>query len=375
VPSHTAGMSMVRDPVGWWCSLGRPLRRLSRGQAIGLLLALVLALGWASYAATSLAATDAERVASMSGDQIGDIELYLRVHERYQEGENYYQAAMSEQRQNNYPTIPFVTVRLPTLAVLDSMVSDTAWTPIALLLLIAMILGWIGALAPLATRAENFAAAVILFVSTAGLFDPRALLWHELVAGALLTVAMGVYRENRWWPSLLLAAAALAVRELALPFILLWGAFALSRRSWKEAAAIAALLLVFAVGMWLHAQGVAAHRLPDDLVSPGWDAFSGPQLAILALAKLTPLLFLPVGIAAPIALIALLGWIGLGGRLGLFASLWFIGFCLAVSIFARTNNFYWVMLLLPAYAAGLALVPRALLDLLQIAKGTKTSQS
>jgi len=218
-------------------------------------------------------------------------------------------------------------------------------------------------------------AAVILFVAAAGMFAPRSLLIHELISGTLLTIALGVYREDRWWPSLVFAGLALAVRELALPFILLWGAFALLQKRWREAAAVAGLIAIFAFSMWLHAQGVAAHRQSGDLVTPGWDAFIGPQLALLAMGKLTLLMFVPMAIAAPIALIALLGWIGLGGRLGLFATLWFIGFGLALSLFARTNNFYWVLMVLPAYAAGLALAPRAVGDLLQIAKGVKTSQS
>jgi hypothetical protein len=62
-------------------------------------------------------------------------------------------------------------------------------------------------------------------------------------------------------------------------------------------------------------------------------------------------------------LLPLLGWTALGGRQGLFATLWFAGFILAVSLFARYVNFYWLSLMLPAYGAGLALVPRAVMDL------------
>lgn len=365
----------MSKPIGWWCSLGRPFRHSSQKSAIALLLALVLALGWASWSTDNLADTDDERVAAKSAENIGDLELYSRIHERYHAGENYYAAAMAEQRAHNYPTKPFMTVRLPTLAWFDGLVSDQAWKIIATLLLVGTVLAWLGAFASLASGPERIAAVVLIFVAGAGVYDARAMQFHELISGLLLTIALGLYRPERWWPSLIFAALALAVRELAMPFILLWGAFALSQKKWKEAGAIAALVAAFAIGLYLHSLGVAAQRVPDDLASPGWDALNGPQMALFAMAKLTPLLFLPMAIAAPVALIALLGWIGLGDRLGLFASLWFIGFGLALSLFARTNNFYWVLMILPAYAAGLAFVPRALAEIVQRARGHITSYS
>ncbi len=89
----------------------------------------------------------------------------------------------------------------------------------------------------------------------------------------------------------------------------------------------------------------------------------GLGLPLYALASLTALLFLPVWLAAPLAMLPLLGWLGLGGRLGLFATLWFAGFLTMVALFARPENFYWVQLTLPALFAGFAFVPRALADL------------
>lgn len=377
---HSKGMTFWRAlvdfrPVGWWCSLGRPLARLSRGGAIGLLAGLLLALAWSSWATVQLQAVDDARIAAKTGERIGDLELYKRIHTRFAAGENYYAAALDEQRSHNYPTRPFVTVRLPTLAWIDSLVGEAVWKPAALVLLVGVLLAWMTALTPMAMRAEVMGAMALLFVSGIGLYDVRALQFHELVCGGLLTLALGLYRPQWWWPSLLLAALALAIRELALPFVLLWGALAMVERRWKEAAAIALVIALFVAAMVFHAQAVSTHVLASDPASPGWDGFNGPQMALYSLAKLTALLFLPMALAAPLALLALLGWIALGGRLGLFATVWFIGFFVAVALFARTNNFYWVLVLLPAYGAGIAFVPRAIAELVQAARGGQTSQS
>lgn len=364
-----------RDPVGWWCALGRPFRHLSRGGAIAVIVALLLALVWSSMATTELARADDARVAARTGERIGDLELYRRIHERAASGEGYYAAATDEQRSHNYPTKPFVTVRLPTLAWIDGWLGGPVWNALAIVLLGGAVFAWVGVLEAGTLRAERLAMALLVFVNGLGLLDERALRFHELLAGGLLTLALGLYRPHRWWPALLAAAAALAIRELALPFLLLWAAFAAAERRRRECAAVALVIALFAIGMAMHAAAVAPHVLPGDAGSPGWDALNGPQIALFALSRLTALMFVPVELAAPIGLVALLGWAGLGGRTGLFATLWFAGFFLAMALFARTNNFYWVLLVLPAYAAGLALVPRAVADLVHAAGKGQKSQS
>ncbi len=360
-------MAFLKDPIGWWTSLGRPLQHLSRGGAIAVLSALLLAMVWASFATGGGARAYDEKVAGQSGQVLGDINLYRNIQQRYVAGEDYYAVAVDEQRRSNYPTKPFVTVRLPTLSWINGLFSETLLVIAAYVLMIATVISWIGTLVPTTNQAERVAAGVLLAFGGIGQMGEAATLMHELPAGLLLTLALGIYRPGRWWPSLLAAALALAIRELALPFLLLWGAFALSQKRWAEAGAIAGVVLAFLIGMYFHAGAVMAQQLPGDATSPGWNGMHGPQLGLVALSRLTALLVLPPEFAGPVALLAILGWIGFGGRLGLFASLWFAGFWLAMSLFARMNNLYWIMLLMPAYAAGLAFVPRAISDLVQIA--------
>jgi hypothetical protein len=121
--------------------------------------------------------------------------------------------------------------------------------------------------------------------------------------------------------------------------------------------------------MAFHAQAVMAHQLPADMVSPGWTGLQGPALPLYGIVTVTLLQTLPAWLGAPLAVLPLLGWAGLGGRLGLVATLWFAGFALAVALFARQENFYWLALLIPAYGAGLALVPRAIADLTAALRG------
>ncbi len=363
----------MTNPLAWWESLGRPLARLPRWSAAGALALLAVLMAWSAVAVAPVDQAETAQIeqrAERSAEPAqGDLALYRRIAERVAAGEDYYAAAMHEHRMRNYPTQPFVTVRLPTMAWLQGSIGVDGVRVLGMVLLLGCLAAFYQRLPQAMTLPERMGALVMLALGGAAVAAPQAGLIHELLAGLLLTLAFTLYTPQRWWPSLLAAGLALAVRELAAPFVLLWLAFALAEKRWREVAALVALLLVFALGMYLHHLGVEAQRLPGDRSSQGWDAMIGLALPLMALSRLTALLVLPVSVAAPLAVLPFVGWLGLGGRMGLFAALWFAGFFMAMALFARPENFYWVQLTLPAYIAGLALAPRALGDLFRAARG------
>jgi len=353
-----------------WLALDRPFPHLPRRAAALVLALLAAAMAWSALAnrpdeghASAPAPTLAAPAAT--GRAKGDMALYARIHARVAAGEGYYAAALAEQRAGNYPTRPFVAVRLPTLAMVQAAVGPDGvrWLAMALVAAAIAALWWRDV--PLASVGERLIASALLAAGGGAAFSPVAGYDHDFIAGVLLTLALLAWRPARWWPALIAAAAALAVRELAAPFVLLWLAVALADRRWRQAAAVTAVLALFLAGVILHGQAVAAARLPGDLASQGWQAMAGYALPLSALGKLTGLRFLPPALAAPLAILPLAGWAGLGGRLGLFASLWFVGLATMMALFARPANDYWVELALPAYAIGLAFAPRAVGELLQ----------
>lgn len=352
-----------------WEALGRPLPHLPRWGAATLLAALLGALVWSIAEQSTLDRLEVARTGpttTIRGDPIdqrGDLALYERISARVAAGEGYYAVAIDEQRRAGYPTRPFVTVRLPTLAFLHTLIGPAGVRYVQIVLLIACLAALPGAVAGMASRAEQLAAMAALLLGGATSFAPLAGLYHEAMAGVLLTLALLLYRAARWWPTLLAAGAALAVRELAVPFVLLWLVIALSDRRWREAVGVAGLLVLFALGMALHGLAVERANLPTDLVSEPWDAMEGYVLPLMVMSRLTMLAVLPPVLAAPLAILPLVGWLGLGGRLGLVACLWCAGVFTMTALFARPENFYWVQLVLPAYAIGIVFSPRALAEL------------
>jgi len=355
-----------------WDALGRPFPHLSRRAAVLVLALLAAAMMWSIAAYRPAETMEPQRAAhaaqavtpAVSARARGDMALYAGIHARMIAGEGYYAAALAEQRARGYPTQPFVTVRLPTLAWAQLALGRDGVRWLALVLAAAGILALNWRAAAMGSIEERIIASALLAAGGGAAFSPVAALDHDFIAGVLLTLALLAYRRARWWPALLVAAAALAVRELAAPFVLLWLAFALADRRWREAAAVAGVLAVFALGMVLHAHAVDAVRLPGDLASQGWRALAGYGVPIAGLTQLTGLRHLPAMLAAPLAILPLAGWAALGGRTGLFAVLWFAGLATMMALFARPANFYWAELVLPAYAIGLAFAPRGLVELI-----------
>lgn len=329
------------------------LRSLNKVQAWLLIALVALACVWAAR----LVPVEAPAPAQANG--YSDVQLYHDIVSKMRGGTGYYQAATSLQRQHGFPTRPFVTVRPPTLAV---MAATFGWASLQALL--AVLLGlaallWYREVKPSATPLETTAVALAIIAGGAMVSQRDLAAIHELWAGTLLAIAM-VFRGGKHWPlALAAAAAALAIREMALPFVLLASAFAVFERRRNEAIGWAALVLLFGIGMAFHAGAVHAAPLPTDLASEGWHEHRGASAVLFDLVDVSLLNRLINPLAYPLTLLALLGWSAAPLRQARFALLYFAGYALMLAVFARTQNFYWATVLLPVWFVGFAFLPRA----------------
>ncbi len=368
-------MSRLPDIVAWWEALGRPLRRLPRWAAAVLLGLTVVAGVWSVSTEESYGRkAQVENKRKLAHGSRRDFDLYLAIDRRVAAGENYYAAALDEQRHSKFPTKPFVTVRPPTLAMSSIVLGLEGLRVLSVLLWATTAIGFYFGLRGRVMFAERIGALLAALALGAVALISKVGLSQEIMAGLFVSAALATYRPERWWPSFLLACCGLAIRELALPYFLLWAVLAAGQARWREFQAVVAAIALFFVGMYFHAQAVIAHQLPGDIVSSGWTAHQGLELPLHGLVLVSLLNALPTWLGAPLAFLPLLGWAGLGGRIGLFASIWFFGFIVMVALFARIENFYWLALLFPAYGAGLALAPRALADLVAALRSSRGRQ-
>lgn len=298
-----------------------------------------------------------------------DLALYDVAIARIRKGENYYDFIAEEHRKADYPVRPGLAVRLPTLAYLDAWLGLPGQIAAALALLAATMLAWWRRLGEEpGGREKRVLAMAFLFVGTSLGLNRYFFVLHELWSGMLLALAFGLHRPGRKWGwALAVAALAVAIREHALPFILLMAAMAFLRRDGKEGAAWSALALVFLGFLAWHLSIVAGLAQPGDRTGASWLAFRGLSGWLSNVALSSNLRFLPHWLAGPALILMVFGWTGWKSPAGTFGSLLYLGYGLAFMIAGRPDNYYWGAMVAPAMFLGLAFMPRAMSSLIRAA--------
>ena len=319
--------------------------------ALGLVIALSL---WASFTPWQAPPPDSPVHGQQPKDR-GDIALYRQVARQVAAGESYYSAAAELHRQRGYPLKPFYTMRLPTLAWLAAGAGERALVVAAWVLLLGALAAWHRRLRD-HSAGERIAALVLLSLAGAPIISREAVMMHEFWCGMLLTVALAFDPRREWPAQLAFAILAFAVREFAAAFLALMLATAAVDRAKTRFIATAAATVACTAFLLLHREMVMSVVRPEDLSSESWLGLRGPAGVVDDLRKLSLLGSLPAPLAAFAAFTPLLGWCALRRGAG-FTLLWFIGFGFVVAAFARPGNFYWALVLLPAYPMGFAFLP------------------
>jgi len=356
-----------------------------RGRALALLLALVAILAASAWVPLTVGKGEVAKTPSLIIAHNGaaktrprddDLKLYDIAIARIAHGENYYHFIVAEHRKAHYPVRPGLAVRLPTLAYLDAAmgVNGDAPAPAAMAAAVALMLGvvfaWWRRLGDEACdpAQRRFATALLFLGASLGL-NRYYFVLHELWAGMLIALAMGLHRPSRgrWVAAWCAAALALAIREHSLPFVLLLGAYAAWHRRWGEAAAWGALVALFGAGLAWHLHLIGAQALPSDPTGPSWFALRGLGGWLSNVVLSSNLRFLPHYLAGPLVVLMVLGWAGWKSPAGSFATLLYLGYGFAFMVAGRNDNFYWGAVIAPAMFIGLAFVPMAVKSLARVA--------
>lgn len=338
--------------------------------ALAVLIALLLASALVSVNDPAGAEGSLE-----TGQGDGDLAFYEGVTKRVRDGGNYYDFIVPEQRSHDYPVNPAFAVRLPILAYGNAWLGAFGQIGVALLLMLGVIAAWWRKLRedPALGRLAGMAVAMVCVAASLGVnrtFFPL----HELWAGMLIALSFGLHRigtngqGGRWGGALLAAALALAIREHALPFVLLMAATALYHRNWREAAAWCALTVLFSAGMAWHLALVTREVLPSDPHSAPWLVLRGLSGWLANVVQSSNLRWLPHWLAGPAVVLMAFGWLGWNSRAGTFGFLLSAGYGLAFMLAGRWENYYWGAMIAPAMFAGIVFAPRALVALVEAAR-------
>jgi hypothetical protein len=270
-------------------------------------------------------------------------------------------------RTGGYPVASVVRWRLPTLSWLgaglqsDSLVRGSA---IAL-----SLLAW--SLALVALRELALLDRVILAGSLAGVavwpFIGESQYTYELWAGLLISVSASLSTMGRHRLAPAFGIAALAVRELSLPYCLCAAAMAWwcgRRFEWRMwLAGLVAWALFYLWHSWqVHLHVSPAEWAASDSVRP-WLSLGGLEFVLRTARMNALLIFLPGSVAYVVLIAALLGLAAMRGDTGwmLLASL--VSFLTAFFVVGQEFNGYWGVVYAPLLPVGLAHTRQALSSL------------
>ena len=321
----------------------------------GLALLVLLAL-------TALVTPDPTPAAPASG--ITDLRLYTDIVDTLRHGGHYYPTTADALRAGHYPLRPFVTFRLPTLAVVESSLPPVAVATLLYTLAIGVAVAWYERLSAALRRASAVWAAMLLLAGGCiACWQTDLAPFHEVWAGLLIALSLARHRPGHWLEAVGWGLAAVLIRETAAVYLLVMAAFAWRDGARREAAGWAAALAVLALVVAAHAHAVAQVVSPADPASPGWAGLLGPGFVARTWAASTALSLLPPALAAPLVALALAGWTAWAAPVAARVAATSFAFAALLAVAGRLDTFYWGLLSAPLLLVGLAFVPDGLRDL------------
>jgi hypothetical protein len=302
--------------------------------------------------------------ADLPADAMTDPILYATVIKAVANGDNYYVAAAREHRRGGFPLKPFVTVRMPTLAVVSAKLGPSLIKLTMFALIGACVCAWYVRLRDqFEPEAIGYTALGVIAVSTIVMSLPTFLLFHEAWAAPLIALSLALRTPERYRASIIIGLLAVLVRELALPYLLLMGFVAACEKRWTEVLGWSIGVALAGVAIALHAQAVASVVLPADLGSQGWNGMAGWAFFVSAMSNVTLLILLPEWLARIAVPLSLFGWVAWKSDVSLRVTGLLLGYAALLMVFARPENFYWGVLIAPLVLVGLCFAPAGLVVL------------
>jgi hypothetical protein len=311
-----------------------------------------LLLVWGLWAALAGRAAPPVPPPGASG---GDFRLYQAVTNRVAAGEDYYRVLAQELPARGYAIRPIFNWRLPTVVWLNASLPSPLWSRGLLVGIgLATIPFWLVAMKTRTPRAI-LPALGLLAIGNMVLTVDSARHFHEVWSGAAIAASLALHANGRTVPALFAGGAAMAIRELAAPYVVVMAVVAWRERRRREFLGwIGVVTLGVAYWSW-HAMQVL-DVLPAEGLTNSWVRAGGWPFALMTAQTHALLLMAPQWIAAvvlPLVWVGAMSWRdGVGHRLAAILSVYLACFM----VFGRPDNWYWgfqISLLFPVAACGL----------------------
>jgi len=301
-----------------------------------------------------------------------DLLLYDTIVAGVRGGSPYYAVAAETQRMGHYPLKPFFAVRLPTLAVVQAALPSILVNLLLLALCVGTILAWVARLRPEMTGLVPLGVAGLLVVAGLSVnLDPSFVVFHEVWAGPLIALSLALRRPGHWLPAVAFGLSAMLIRETALLYVAIMAVFAWVEGERRETLGWLGAIGVFAVVLAAHAHAVLLVSGPLDRVSQGWSGLEGFGFYVRLATISSGLDILPQWLASLVLGTALFGWLAWRDTVATRALVVFAAYAALISLFARSDNFYWALMTTPVLLVGLVFTVDGLRDMIAAASDTR----
>jgi hypothetical protein len=295
-----------------------------------------------------------------------DLKMYSAVTARVAAGENYYRVLAEELPSRGYAIRPVFNWRLPTLTWVNAIPPTRFWGRTVLVLMgSATTIFWLLAIRASLPRALAISIPVLLFAVPPVAFLGASVVFYEVWAGLFIAASLACSGLGRWKTSVALGAAAVLIRELALPYLLIMAAVAWWESKSREAIAWTSAVAIFLIFWAWHVSQVLKVMPPTGLVNT-WMVAGG--WGFVMEASLSSVFFLLVPsrweqwtVAAVMPLLWAGSWYwsdNLGRRVALILT----GYFALFMVVGRPDNWYWgfvIAPLIPLSGLGYMFGPRA----------------
>ena len=315
----------------------------------GLALVVAVLIVW------GLSTPGRERTALLNSSEPGlrggDVELYASVTSRVAGGEDYYIVLSEELPARGYASGSVFNWRLPTLTWLNASLPSTAWSQGLLILgCFGVVMAWTLLLRQEIPRAAT-AGVPVLVICMGSIFMKNTALLHESWAGLIIAASLACWGLGRTWLSVALGAAAVLVRELSVPFVVIMAVMAWKESRKNEAVAWAGVAVLFVVAWLWHASHVRPLIAAGGASNP-WLVMGGWGFALSTTQANPFLLLLPrwlVALIVPVVWAGFWAWQSASGRR---LALVVTGYLALFTIAGRPENWYWGFLIAPMIGLG-----------------------
>ena len=361
-----------RQNTPLWLSAPSRFAALTHIQARWVLTVLVVLLLACLTALAAPGPPPASKDPAQRANDQADVVLYETIVSGVRAGGNYYTVAAAALRTGNYPLKPFVTFRLPTLAMVQASMPQLASVILLFVLAAAVMVAWFIRLRGVVARPPPLAIALALLAGGMVAFVQADLVdFHEIWAGLFIALSIALRRPGRWIEAAAFGMIAMLIRETAALYVGIMVVIAFLEGHRREAYGWVATVGVFAVVVVLHAYAVSQVVRPLDPASPGWAGMLGFGFFVKTMTLATALSLAPLWLAALLIGFTLFGWASWNDPLALRAFTVFSAYALLLSLFGRSDTFYWGLMIAPTILIGLVFVPDGLRDLLRAARDTR----